>query len=682
MTYTTSVALFGRVSALGLVSLCLSMPAFGQTRYDRARPDPETVVVTGVATATEQQQVGNSLTVVSGDRIEAQGYSYVADALRQVPGLAVNRGGSQGALTQVRIRGAEANHTLTLLDGVDISSPDQGEVDFSTLLSGDVERIEVLRGPQSGLYGSNALAGVINLITNRQVNGAYERIAFESGDENTARLEAAAGLGDGRSYLAASLHAMTTSGYDVSADHSAQGVASVGVGAKPGDKEGSRATTVYLRGGIAAASSLRFDGFVNYLDKTSDGDGQAFSAPIAGLTYDDASASNTRRWIAAASGTLDLMDGRWITVLRGSYLDEARRGSTTSFPFFGPITPAVLAAVTLEQNGADATRFKATLESTYAFGGADFQSHLTGFAESKRETYQNPFPSPFSPRQGARESRNLVGFGLQYRADIGDQVYLSGTYRHDENDDFKDADTYSIALSWVIPGTGARPHASYGKGVTNPTFFEQFGFDPGSFVGNPGLKPEEAKSWDIGIEQGLFEGRLVADVTYFESTLKHEIFTAFGGAPFFLSTPANRVTDSDRSGWEVSLSARPTDDLDLVASYTKLDATEPAGIEVRRPKDQAAFDGTWRVFGGPLHLNLGVTYTGEQRDFDFATGARVRQSPHTLVRIGASYRLTEQVEIYGRIENLGDASYEEVYSFRGAPRAAFVGIRFRDAQRN
>ena len=675
MTCTNRSALFGRASALAIAGFCLSAPAFAQTG-----PEPEIVIVTGVATATEQPKVGNSLTVVPGDLIEAQGYNYVSDALRQVPGLAVNRAGSQGALTQVRIRGAEANHTLTLLDGVDISSPDTGEVDFSTLMSGDVGRIEVLRGPQSGLYGSNALAGVINLITDRQVNGSYEKLALEAGEQGTAQVGASAGAGDGQRYISVGLNALTTNGYDVSADRSALGVAAVGAGATPGDKEGNRAATVYLRGGVAATRSLRFDGFVNYLDKSSDGDGQAFSNPISGRTYDDASSTTTKRWLLAASGTLGLMNGRWITVLRGSYLDEKRRGDSTSFPFFGPITPATLAAVTLDPNGADATRTKATLESTYTFGGAGFLSHLTGFAESKRETYQNPFPSPFSPLQAGKQSRNLTGLGLQYRADIADQVYLSGTYRHDDNDNFKDADTYSVALSWVIPSIGTRPHASYGTGVTNPTFFEQFGYDPGSFVGNPNLKPEEADGWDIGVEQTLFDKRLVVDVTYFESTLKHEIYTAFGAAPFYLSTPANRTADSDRSGWEVSLSAKPIDDLDLVASYTNLDATEPAGIEVRRPKDQAAFDGTWRVFGGPVALNLGVTYNGEQRDTDFATGIRVRQDPYTLIRFGASYRLNDQVEIYGRVENLDDETYEEVFSYRGSPRAAYIGVRFKAAR--
>jgi vitamin B12 transporter len=300
---------------------------------------------------------------------------------------------------------------------------------------------------------------------------------------------------------------------------------------------------------------------------------------------------------------------------------------------------------------------------------------LTGFVESKKETYEDPFT-------GRDEDRNLVGIGAQYRAEIADQLYLSATLRHDDNDDFQDDDTYSAAASWIIPNTGSRPHASWGTGVTNPTFFEQFGFNPGSFIGNPDLKPEKAKGWDIGLEQTLLDGRLLVDLTYFESTLENEIYTAFGPAPDYLSTPANQIADSDRSGWELSFSARPTDEIDLTGSYTSLDSTEPAGIEVRRPKDQAALDASWRIGGGPIQLNLGVTYNGKQYDTDFGTFLRTAQDPYTLVRLGASYQLNDKVELYGRVENLMDEDYEEVIGYLGAPRGVFFGIRFRDGKGN
>lgn len=660
-------------------ALLLSAPAFAQAAPDDANGD-DIVVVTGATTPVEYEKIGNSLTVVSKKLIEDQGYTYVPDVLRQVPGLAVNQGGSPGSLTQVRIRGAEGNHTLVLLDGIDVSSPDQGETDFSTLLSGDLQRIEVLRGPQSGLYGSNALAGVINLITRRDVNGYYYNGSAEGGSEGTFNGQASAGWGDGQSYVSGGVQGLTSEGYDYSPDTAAQGVPAVGTLGRRGDKEGNKIGTVYLRGGWAATPMFRLDGIARYFNKDSDSDGQAFNFPIAGKTYDDASFTKARQLLVGGSGTLSLMDGKWITVGSASYVDEHRKGAGTSFPFLtGPALPtaAQLAAVTLDPSGTDATRRKFALESTYQFGGPDFVNYLTGFVENKKETFQNTCPSFCSPQQKPEFSRELTGVGVQYRAEIARQLYLSGTARHDDNDKFDDDDTYSVSASWVIPNTGTRPHASWGTGVTNPTFTEQFGFDPGTFVGNPNLKPETADGWDIGVEQTLHGGRVILDLTYFESTLKHEIFTAFGPPPAFLSTPQNRTTDSDRNGWEFTARVHPISDVDVIASYTHLHATEPGGIEVRRPKDQAGLDASWRVSGGPFQVNLGVTYNGKQVDTDFGTFLRTDMDPYTLVRLGASYRLTDDIEIFGRIENLTDETYQEVIGYLGQPRAGYIGIRFR-----
>lgn len=643
-------------------------------------PDAEVVVVTGAATPSERETIGSSLSVITRHTMDDQGYNFVPDALRQTPGLAVNRAGSFGALTQVRIRGAEANHTLVLLDGIDVSSPDQGETDFSGLLSGDLDRIEVLRGPQSGLYGSNALAGVINLISRRDIKGSYVNLGLEAGSFNTTQLQGGVGLGDGRDYVSAGFHALTSNGYDMSADTVADGVASVGPGASARDEEGAEIATAYLRGGRELNALFRIDALARFLTREGDLDGQAYNFPIAGRTYDDASTTAQDQALVGASARLDLMDGKWRTIASASHVGEKRRSTSTSFPFFaGPTLPgnaaALMAAARLDPSGANATRTKYALQSTLAFGNDGFESSLTGFAETKRETYEDPFT-------GRREKRSLGGVGAEYRADIANQLYLAATFRHDDNDDFQDADTYSVAASWVVPGLGMRPHASVGTGVANPTFFEQFGFSPGSFIGNPALVPEESEGWDIGLEQALFDGRLSVDVAYFEATLEHEIYTSFGPAPDFLSTPANRAERSERNGWELAFTAKPIDDIDLAGSYTRLDATEPAGIEVRRPKDQAAVDASWRIGGGPLQVDLGLTYTGEQVDTDFGTFLRTAQDPYALVRLGASYRINNDVEIYGRIENLTDETYEEVIGYLGQPQGVFIGIRLRDNRSN
>ncbi len=636
-------------------------------------PDRDIVVVTGSATPIEYEKMGQALTVISGDLIEDQGYSYVPDVMRQVPGLAVSQGGAAGSLTQIRTRGSEANHTLVLLDGIDVSSPDQGETDFSTLLTGDLARIEVLRGPQSGLYGSNALAGVVNLISRRDIDGHYVSVGAEGGSFNTYQLQGNAGFGSGDDYASVGFHALTSDGYDISRDTTAQGVPAVSLGGRTGDKEGNSIATVDLRGGKAINDTFRINGMARYLNKTSDLDGQAYNDPIPGQTYDDASDTRHKQFLAGASATLSLLDGKWETTGSASYVDERRRGSSSNFPFLlpGQTPTADDLDDPLSLNGADSTRTKFTLQSTYEFGGPGLLSYVTGFVENKKETYDNPFTA-------RDESRELTGVGAQYRGEFAQQFYLLATARHDDNASFDDADTYSLAGAWVIPGTGTRLHASIGTGVTNPTFFETFGFDPGSFVGNPDLVPEESEGWDAGVEQTLLKGLAVIDLSYFEAKLENEIYTDFGPPPDYPSTPANRTNQSDRSGWEASFSIHPTDDIDIIGSWTNLDATEPAGIEIRRPENQGALDASWRIAGGPLQLNLGVTYNGEMLDTDFGTFLNTAVDPYTLVRLGASWQVSDTIELYGRLENVIDEEYEEVIGFRSPPQAFYIGIRLRE----
>ena len=662
--------LHSRTSWIALATCAALAPsAFAQTDD----PERDIIVVTGSATPVEYEKLGQTLTVISSELIEDQGYSYVPGVLRQVPGLAVNQAGGPGAVTQVRTRGSEGNHTLVLLDGIDVSSPDQGETDFSTLLSGDLERIEVLRGPQSGLYGSNALAGVVNLISRRDMDGRHVGVSAEAGSFNTFQLQGNAGFGNGEDYGSIGFHAVKGEGYDISPDTTAQGVPAVGLGGKADDKEGNSIATVYLRGGKGINEMFRVDGVLRYLNKDSDLDGQAYNDPIPGQTYDDDTEQHQRQFLAGASATLSLLDGKWKTTGSASYLDEERRSSFTNFPFLLP--GQVPTADDLDDpavpSGADATRTKFTLQSTYEFGAPGLVNYVTGFIETKKETYDDPFTT-------RDESRELTGIGAQYRGEFAEQFYLFATVRHDDNDAFDNADTYGIAGSWLIPGIGMRPHASYGTGVTNPTFFEQFGFSPANFVGNPDLVPEDSKGWDVGIEQTLFNGVALIDLTYFEAKLKNEIYSAFGPAPDFLSTSANRATDSERSGWEAGFTINPVDDVSLIGSYTNLDATEPAGIEVRRPEQQAAIDASWRIGGGPVQLNLGVTYNGEMTDTDFGAFMRTGVDPYTLVRIGASWQVSDTLEVYGRVENLTDEDYQEVIGFDGAPQAFYVGIRFRE----
>lgn len=615
-----------------------------QVRTDDDAGNARAIVVTGTATPVEREKIGNTLTVIDGETIEARRTAYLQDVLREVPGVAVNQGGSFGALTQVRIRGAEGNHVLVLIDGIEVSATGSGEFDFSSLLANDINRVEVLRGPQSGLYGSNALAGVINVITKGGDGPTFDAEA-EYGTFDTRFGRAGATVGDRETFISANAIYRQTDGFS-----------SAAIGT---EDDGDRNLTLYLRGGARLAEMARLDGSLRFVDKDTETDGFDFSGgPLQGLAVDDDSYSNARDWSGGLALTLEPIE-RWENVFSVAYSNGESVGGSAGADTFG----------------SDGDRLNLAARSTIGFGTTKAMHHLTAFIEHEEEGYRNTFP--FDPSQDARLERDALGYGAEYRLDLADTVFLRAAIRHDDNEAFADATTFSLAGSWVIPPSGTRIHASYGTGVTNPTFFEQFGFVPGQFVGNPNLLPEKAEGFDFGVEQRLFDDRLLVDLTYFNSTLKDEIVSVFPSV-------ANDLGESDREGLE--LSARVNLGwISFGGSYTYLDAKDPDGTEeIRRPKDQASLDVTGRF--GPearASFSAGLIYNGEMLDDDyrdyFTNGFVAEKTPldsYTVVRLSAGYRITDTLELFGRLENALDEEYEETISYGTPGRAVYAGVRF------
>jgi vitamin B12 transporter len=621
----------------------------GETETDEVQVEhsngtANTIVVTGSAVPVEQQKIGNTLTVIDGSAIETKRTAYLQDILREVPGVAVNQGGSFGALTQVRIRGAEGNHVLVLIDGIEVAAAGSGEFDFSSLLASNIERVEVLRGPQSGLYGSNALAGVINVITKGGDGPAFDAEA-EYGTFDSKFGRAGVTLGDRATYISANAMYRQTDGFSN---------AEIGT-----EDDGDENLTLYLRGGARLADMARLDGSLRFVDKETQTDGFDFSGgPLQGLAVDDDSYSNTQDWSGGLALTLEPVE-RWENVFSVAYSNGESVGGSRGADTFG----------------SEGDRLNLAARSTYSFGDTEFMHHVTGFIEHEKEGYRNTFP--FDPSQDLRLERGMLGYGAEYRLDIAQTVFLRAAIRHDDNDAFDDATTFSLAGSWVIPPSGTRVHASYGTGVTNPTFLEQFGFVPGQFVGNPNLAPEKAKGFDVGVEQRLFDDKLLLDATYFNSTLQDEIVSVFPSVE-------NDIGESDREG--VELSARVNLGwLSFGGSYTYLNADDPDGTEeVRRPTNQGSFDVTGHV--GPqdrASFSAGLIYNGRMLDNDFRdyfnNGFVAEKTPldaYTVVRLAAGYKVTDTLELFGRLENVFDDEYEELISNATPGRAVYAGVRF------
>ncbi len=624
-------------------SILLSCAVFVAVSAVPARADEpvEKVVVTASRIgSTSADRLGTAVSVLDRAQLEDRQTVFLSDALRDVPGVAVSRAGAAGGVTQIRMRGAEGNHTLVLFDGAEIGDPFQGEFDFAGLRAGEIERVEILRGSQSALYGSDAIGGVVNIIPRRGSGPLAAEAVAEAGSFATWSAGANAGYGDDMFDVFASASHFATAGTNVSRFGS--------------ERDGARDTALFLNAGVRPSHVFEVRGFLRYVDSYAEGDPQDFafpSTPTQGLVIDGNEASETDHLAGNVQAEISLDDDRWQTRASYAFADVERRNYSFGAPSFFTA----------------GRRDKLSLVSGYTLD----VHKLTGAIDWKRETYRNlPIGAP-TPLNDER-ALETTGYVLAYDVSLGD-FNAGAAYRHDSNSRFEDADTYRFQASYWLGDTRLR--ASAGSGIKNPTNFELFGFDPGSFSGNPNLKPEKSVGWDVGIDHRFWGGNARVSATYFEATLDDEIFTDFL-PPFFVATPKNRTTQSERRGLELTFDGT-FEDWTVNAAYTYIDASENGLREVRRAPHVASLNVTYKI-SDDLSATLSVRHNGEQRDneFVFATPADYVTLPaFTLVNVGAQYDVSENVQVFGRVENVLDEKYEEAFSFRAPGIGAYVGVR-------
>lgn len=603
----------------------------------------DTILVSEGLTPVEQEKSGRAFTVISGEELEHKQIRHVADALRQVPGFAVSRSGQAGGLTQVRVRGAEANHLLVMVDGVEVNELSTGEFDFGSLLVDGIDRIEVLRGPQSAFWGSNALAGVVNIITKRGERNGFAGSARSEVGSDGSWLGGVSLRGGGETY-------------DVALSGAFQRVGGVNISDFGDEKDGDRNATLNARFAADLSSALTVDGTFRLMDQKTDVDPQDFTwgSPTYGRVIDGPDETGKREIFGSLGATHVSLDGALTQKARFTAGDMYRENLASGF-----------------LSWSDGNRYTGSYQASYQFetpGALDASHQLTAGYEWERETFA---PSHLTQTL-ERDTNSLVG---EYRGAFLDRFFVNAGVRHDLNDRFGDATTYSLSGAWKItPAT--RLHASIGTGVTAPTFFEQFGYVPGSFVGNPGLVPEKSTGWDVGVEQRFFHGMVVTDITYFHQDLTNEIVAA-------PTTVINQNGQSNRRGVEVAATLDLFNGFTATATYTYTKSTEQTAAggqrldEVRRPQHSGSFSTAYQFYENRARVFGEVVFNGKMYDQDFAEfpALRVALPAYTVVNVGGSFKFTENLEAYGRVDNLLDADYEEVFDYNSPGLTAFVGVK-------
>ncbi len=608
-----------------------------------AQPASEAMeVITVSATPINIDDAGSSVSVISRQDILDRNAGSVQDLLREVPGFSVSQQGSHGAVAQVRIRGAEANQVLVLINGIEVNDLAHGsEFDFSQISTNDIERIEIVRGPQSALWGSDAMTGVIHIITMPNTDSSSFDASLETGSFSTQRATFSANLGSSRHQTKLSVDYLDSAGTNIARNGS--------------EDDGLENLTVSLAGRYAASDNLSLSYTIRHTDKTSESD----DFYTTGLPVDaDYETDSTY-----------LYSGVSITQVVSDSIDHSLKASRTD-------TDNKTALSNTDKEITSGVRDALKYQFNYLAGA----NHLSLLVEHETEEYKQRGTSSFFGDPNKNLDAKTDSFAAEYRYD-GERFNYSLSGRHDKNSEFDDSNSWRMTGNFKL--SQATLFASVGESIKNPTFTERFGFFT-NFIGNPDLEPEESLHWEIGARTSLFNDKLELAATYFNADLENEIngFVFDAGTGGF--TSGNIDGESKRKGVELAFGYMQSERFDLRATYTYLDATEQDFkgsdiTEVRRPEHTGSLtmNYRWQQAG----LNFAVSYTGAQEDNFFPPfppfQERVELNAFTLVSLSGYYNLNDLVTVTARIENLADEDYEQVYGFASPGIGGHLGFRLK-----
>ncbi|UXU76492.1 MULTISPECIES: TonB-dependent receptor plug domain-containing protein [unclassified Paracoccus (in: a-proteobacteria)] len=587
---------------------------------------------------------GRAYTVLDEQQIARRGSSRIQDALRTVPGVSVNSVGP--SYTQLRVRGSESGHALLLIDGIEATGSAE-EYILSGLETANIERIEVLRGPQSVFYGSNAAAGVINIISRGTEPGLHYGASAELGNGAAATAHVSHNGESGG--LALNLSARDDHGFDQSGDG--------------GEKDGINRKTIALSGWIAATPDWRMGASLRRADESYGYDGTNPAAiDPADFVVDDPNAHSDRDERQGALWTeFTALDGR--LVQRLEYQKTDFRQSFDDGP----------------QNRGRVAKLK--YRATVSLDGqpAAQAGHLLNIMAERQRDDSSVAPD---------YRRRMSSVAVEYRGFLDNGLDVQAGLRRDLNQVFADATSWNLGLSWAVPDRPFRLHGSAGKGIVNPSYWELFAdatysgpWGTSVYRGNPLLRPQQNRGFDLGVEWQLPDDRGSIDVTWFRETLRDEIedylVSSDGTTQYF--SYRNQSGDSPRQGVEVSAQLRPTDRLDVGLAYTYLDATNPDGsIELRRPRHEVGLTASLAVLDGRGRITADYRHVSGNYDTRFFGDYATAELPAiNLVNLSGGYDIDDNLRATLRVVNLFDQRHSESWGYYGQGRTAYAGLEAR-----
>ncbi|MCP5382263.1 MAG: TonB-dependent receptor [Kordiimonadaceae bacterium] len=607
------------LGGVSLTALIQSFPLY-------AAPAEDVIVTSATRYDKPVSNIGSSISVVSAENIEIAQTVFLKDILTKIPGVTATQNGSFGGVSSLRIRGT--TEVVVLMDGIQINdgaSPD-GRANFANYDVNAIERIEVLRGPQSLLYGSDAMGGVVNIITNSGSDGLGGGAFVEGGSYTTINGGANIHGGDEKLHFNFAARGITTDGISKADENNgnteADGYHNISLNSKVGSRLTDNFSTEFI--GHYSKSRNEFDDYLPPFYTLQDAD----------------KVDHTTEYLLASRSHLDLLDGNFRNTFSFQYSNTLREDETGN-----NLSPQ-----------SKSNRINIDYFGHYkiddAFGVSFGLQHEEVEAEANNTDAQ-------------KFNMDSVLSEIDWQGITG--LTLTAGVRYDDHSQAGDTFTPRITAAYYIEESGTKIFSNWAEGFKAPTITQL----THPFNGNLDLKPERSKGWEIGIEQSIMEGQVLIGATYFHQNFKDKINYVLIDPNFFIYQYQN-VDKVISKGIELSLNAELNDTISLYSSYTYTDSKD-IGLGTQLllvPKNTAFAEIIWSPLA-PLKLGLSATYTSRTEDFAASLDSWTRFD------FRASYQLNEMLEIYGRIDNLFNKEYQQVFEYGTPDRSGYIGARIK-----
>jgi len=582
----------------------------------------EEIIVSATRYERPLSEIGSSVSLISADDMKKAQTVFVQDILQSVPGLSLNQNGANGGVSSLRIRGASSAQTVVLIDGVqvnDVASPG-GAFNFAYLDPNGIEKIEVLRGPQSILYGSDAIGGVVNIITEEGTKGLKSSLFLEGGSYNSLRGGGHVAGGSDRLTFSLSASASTTDGISKADENNGNS-----------EKDGYRNISLHgkITGKISENSRLQL--MSRYGNSRTEVDG---FGPVDANNVD-----YSQEYLVAGRGFFDYLDGDFQNTLSAEYSTTIRRSEANNAP--NPYGSYEGARVNFDYFGH--------YKMNEAFG-------LSFGMQHEQTSAKNISPQKFNIDSILSEVSFQGLAGLTVTAGL----------RYDDHNQYGGTTTPRITAAYFASETNTKIFANWGEGFKAPSLFQltYICYWCGLSAPNAALKPEESQGWEVGFEQALKGDRLHFGVTYFNQKMTNMI-------DFDFAVGYGNIASVQTKGLEITLDAQLLAGLSVSGNYTFTNATDKTTGQdlVRVPRHAAFAEIQWQATDA-FGLGLTMTYNGKETDpYTVGTRGWVRFD------LKAAYQINDRVEVYGRIDNLLNKQYQQVFGYGTPNRSFYAGIR-------